>query len=257
MSSSSAATAWPRQNPGRAWRTLGIGKRLILAACLAFLPGLAAAECRLALLLAIDISSSVDPAEDALQRGGLAVALLSPEVRAAAFSVSGEPVALAAFEWSGRYQQDVVLPWTLLLTAADLEAASARIAASRRSYAEFPTAIGYALGFASVMFRDAPLCLRQTLDLSGDGENNDGLDPQRAYGAFPLDRVTVNALSIGGHDADLAGYYRRELIRGPGAFVEEAESFADFERAMRRKLAREMAAPALSAVQTGNGARLK
>ncbi|MEM6638065.1 MAG: DUF1194 domain-containing protein [Pseudomonadota bacterium] len=206
---------------------------------------MAEAGCRLALILALDISSSVDAREDALQRGGLAAALVASEVVEAALSVPGEPVALAIFEWSGRYQQDMLLPWTLLTGPEDLLTAAERIATSKRSYAEFPTALGYALGYAAGVFRDAPECLRKTIDVSGDGVNNDGFGPHLAYAHFPLDGVTVNGLAITGQADDLIDYYRRELIRGPGAFVIEATSFADFERAMREKLRREMEAPVL------------
>ena len=205
----------------------------------------AEAGCRLALALGLDISSSVDADEDRLQRLGLANALASPEVQAALLSVPGETVALAVFEWSGRYQQDVTLDWRLLATQADVLAAASQIRSSRRRYAEFPTAIGYALGYAAGVFAQAPPCLFQTLDVSGDGINNDGFAPRLAYANFPLNEVTVNGLTIGGGADDLAGYYRRELIKGPGAFVEEARDFLDFERAMRRKLVRELEARAI------------
>jgi hypothetical protein len=126
---------------------------VILAAALAAGP---AEACRLALLLAMDISSSVDAGEDALQRQGLAAALRSPEVAAAALAVPGDPVALAVFEWSGRFQQALVLDWTLLSSPADLERAAATVAASRRSHSEFPTALGFAVGHAASVFARAP-----------------------------------------------------------------------------------------------------
>lgn len=217
--------------------------RLGLAVWLLATP--AEAGCRLALALGLDISSSVDADEDRLQRQGLANALTSPEVLAALLSVPGETVALAVFEWSGRFQQDVTLNWRHLSTRQEVLAAAAEIRGSRRRYAEFPTAIGYALGYAAGIFAQAPPCLFQTLDISGDGINNDGFAPRLAYANFPLNDVTVNGLTIGGAADDLAGYYRRELIKGPGAFVEEARDFSDFERAMRRKLVRELEARAI------------
>ena len=105
----------------------------------------------------------------------------------------------------------------------------------------------YALGYAAAVFEAAPACVQKTLDVSGDGVNNDGFAPSLAYRNFPLGDVTVNGLTIGGFADDLAGYYRRELIKGPGAFVEEARGFRDFERAMRRKLVRELSAIAVGA----------
>ncbi|MBD3680091.1 MAG: DUF1194 domain-containing protein [Rhodobacteraceae bacterium] len=198
-----------------------------------------AAQCRLALLLAMDISSSVDEEEDRLQRQGLAAALTAPEVRQALLSVPGDYVALAVYEWSGRYQQDMVLDWVMLDSNAAIDAAAARIAASKRSYAEFPTALGYAIGYGASVFARAPRCLFRTLDVSGDGVNNDGFPPRLAYTNFPLGGVTVNGLAINVANEDVELYYLNELIRGPGAFVEVAEGFGDFERAMRRKLLRE------------------
>ena len=213
-------------------------KWLAALACLVAAP--AVADCRLALALALDISSSVDADEDRLQRLGLANALSAPEVIEAFTANPGETVALAVFEWSGRYQQDMVLDWRILRDRADVIAAADEVRRSKRRYAEFPTALGYALGYAAGVMGAAPPCLFQTLDVSGDGVNNDGFGPRLAYRNFPLAQVTVNGLTIGGAEDDLAGYYLRELIKGPGAFVEIALDFNDFERAMRRKLVREL-----------------
>ena len=107
-----------------------VGRTAALLLALAASPG--AAECRLALLLGLDISSSVDAAEDALQRGGLAAALQAAEVQAAFFAAP-TPVALAVFEWSGRYNQEVLLDWTPIATPAALSAAAAEIPASENA----------------------------------------------------------------------------------------------------------------------------
>lgn len=203
------------------------------------------AECRLALVLALDVSSSVDELEDRLQREGVASALMSPEVQDAILSVPGAYVALAVYEWSGRYQQDLTLGWRALRTPSDIDGAAASISSSRRPYAEFPTALGYSIGYAASVFRAGPDCLARTLDVSGDGVNNDGFPPRLAYKNFPLRDVTVNGLTIGGADDGLPAYYRAEVIKGPGAFVEEAADFEDFARAMQRKLVRETQAIAI------------
>ena len=139
-------------------------------------------------------------------------------------------------EWSGRYQQRMTLPWLVLATREDIVEAATTIARSARIHADFPTALGFAIGYAEGVFAEAPACEFQTLDISGDGRNNDGFGPRTAYETFDLAAVTVNALAIGGQNQNLAEYYRRDVIKGPGAFVEEARDFADFERAMRRKL---------------------
>jgi len=211
-----------------------------------------AAACRLALALAMDVSSSVDAAEDALQRGGLAAALVAPDVQAA-FLAPGDPVALAVYEWSGRRKQILLQDWVLIRAPSDLQAVSARIAASPRSHDDFPTALGYALGYGATLLGRAPDCAAATLDVSGDGENNEGFGPEEAYRAFPFDGITVNGLVVRAMPtegrADLVSYYRDTVIRGPGAFVEVAGGFADFERAMRAKLIRELGAVMLGRVR--------
>ena len=78
------------------------------------------------------------------------------------------------------------------------------------------------------------------IDVSGDGVNNQGFGPDLAYKHFPFDNITVNGLVIEGHDQQVTQYYRREVLRGPGAFLEIAQGFEDFERAMSRKLYREI-----------------
>ncbi len=210
-----------------------------------------ASNCRLALLLAMDVSSSVDAAEDVLQRNGIVAALISPEVEAAFFATA-QPVALAVYEWSGRYNQEVLLDWMLIDSKARLLQAAETIAASKRSHNDFPTAMGYALGFGAGMFQRGPDCLYRTLDVAGDGQNNEGFSPAQAYNAFPFSGVTVNGLVINGADYEaetgLIAFYKGQVIRGPGAFVEIANGFEDYERAMRRKLERELTPPVIGGI---------
>lgn len=195
----------------------------------------------------MDVSSSVSAEEDTLQRQGLAAALTAPRVQAAFFATD-DPVALAVFEWSGRFNQLILQNWVLIDSQATLADVSARIANTPRSHADFPTALGHAMGFASTLLRRAPPCDAYTVDVSGDGPNNEGFDTAIAYSAFPFDAVTVNGLvidvpqqsAIGDAPIDLVAYYLREVIHGPGAFVEVADGFEDFARAMEAKLIREL-----------------
>lgn len=202
-----------------------------------------ATDCRLALVLALDVSSSVDAAEDALQRGGLATALISPQVEAAVFA-SPLPVAIAVYEWSGRYNQNLIANWRLLRSRRDLLTLAETIAGSTRSDSDFPTAMGYALGYGAGLFASAPDCLFRTLDMAGDGENNEGFPPSAAYREFPFADVVVNGLVVNGADFEaeiaLIEYYKTQVLFGPGAFLEVAQGFDDYERAMVRKLVREM-----------------
>ncbi len=204
-----------------------------------------AAECRLALVLAMDVSASVDAEEDGLQRGGMAAALLAPEVAEAFLSDPGTPVTLAVYEWSGRFAQNVLLPWTRIETAGDLTRASEAIGGSVRARDDLPTALGDALGFGATLFENGPDCYARTIDVAGDGVTNDGFPPASAYRAFPFDGIVVNGLAIQGGEHDVAEYYREAMIRGPGAFVIEAAGFGDYERAMREKLLRELSGPVI------------
>ncbi len=203
----------------------------------------AAADCRLALVLALDVSSSVDAREYRLQRDGLAAALIAPEVRRAFFA-SDLPVALAAYEWSGRYNQELILDWRLIDSPAALYGAAGTVARSRRSQTEFPTAIGYALGYGAGVLDRAPPCLSKVIDISGDGKNNEGFPPAAAYAEFPFGGVTVNGLVVNAaeYEAEITviDFYRDQVLHGAGAFLEIAQGFEDFERAMRRKLEREL-----------------
>ncbi|SLN48049.1 DUF1194 domain-containing protein [Roseisalinus antarcticus] len=220
---------------------------LALALCAASAGPAVALDCRLALAIAMDVSSSVDADEDRLQREGLAAALVAPEVQAA-FLRGNLPVALAVYEWSGRWNQKLLVDWVLVRHPGDLARVANQIAGSERSTDQYPTAMGYALGYGAGLLREAPPCLFQTIDLAGDGINNEGFAPESAYAAFPFAQVTVNGLVIDDGSADevsVRAYYAAEVLRGPLAFLEVADGFEDYHRAMRRKLEREVSSQLL------------
>lgn len=221
---------------GRAIRNLIAG--VALAAALA-----APAEaCRLALAFALDVSASVDRSEYKLQLQGLADGLSHPSVSSAILAPGGG-VALAAYEWSGQRQQVMIVDWTLITDRASLEGFVEQLAAHQRRYGEFPTAVGYALAFGHGVMRRAPRCERQVIDISGDGTSNDGFGPDSAYKAFDFGEITVNGLVIGAGDLELISFYRDVVTHGPEAFIEVARDYADFPRAMLRKLLREISHP--------------
>ncbi|MCA0952965.1 DUF1194 domain-containing protein [Mameliella alba] len=214
--------------------------RLGAAFAAALFPAGAEAACRLALLLALDVSSSVDEAEYILQRDGLAAALMNEDVAGAILQEGGGSVAFAVYEWSGRRQSVVIQDWVLLQSMADIVAVSDRLRTVQRSYRRFPTALGYALGFGATMMGEAPECARRVIDVSGDGITNDGFWPQLAYRHFPFDGITVNGLAVLGADPDVVDHFEFEVMHGPGAFVETAKGYEGYERAMIRKLYREI-----------------
>jgi hypothetical protein len=233
------------------------GRACACALAVALLPAAAAGQtCRLALVLGLDVSSSVDAGEYALQTEGLAAALTAPEVRAAFLAVPGQAVALKVFEWSGRLHQVVRQDWAVIATGGDLDRVAARLRSLPRSETSLPTALGSAMRYGGQALADGPRCFRATLDISGDGMSNDGIGPTVARDSDAFAGVTVNGLVVGRNGAVLRSYYRQFVIHGPGAFVEVASDHGDFEHAMRRKLVRELAADHVSALDgygTGSG----
>jgi hypothetical protein len=197
-------------------------------------------QCRLALALALDVSSSVDAEEYVLQSQGLAKALTAPDVMAAILAPRQPPMALAVYEWSGRNQSTVVLNWTILNTAEDVMHVAEILTTGARSFTQFPTAMGFALGFGANLMQEAPTCDRQVIDISGDGITNDGFRPKLAYKHFEFSEITVNGLAVLGADDRVLNYFLNEVRHGPGAFVETAEGYAGFHSAMARKLMREI-----------------
>lgn len=198
-----------------------------------------ASACALALVLAMDGSASVDAREHQLQLNGLANALSDPEVVQAIELVGG--IYVNSFEWSGRYKQVQQLDWQFLSDAASAQKASGILRTALRGHTEFPTALGYALGHASVLMEKAPMvCRRKVIDVAGDGINNDGFGPSSAYKAFNFDGITVNGLVIAGADTAPLEYYRANVIKGHGAFIEVAATYDDYADAMKRKLIREI-----------------
>lgn len=216
----------------------------------------AEAACRQALALGLDVSGSVDAREYRLQIGGLADALNDPRVRDALLALPEHGVDLMIYEWSGSSDQRVILPWTPLSDAAALEGAITLLRSTERRAASPGTALGDAMQFGARQLATRAACQKRTLDISGDGISNFGPRPRDIRDrlqAPPLGSqdLTINGLVIGAEDpalgdsrhgevGALASYYRAEVMLGPGAFVETAEGFEDYARAMTQKLLREV-----------------
>ena len=233
-----------------------IGAAILAASCLA---GPAQASCRQALAIGMDVSGSVDTAEYRVQLDGLAAALTDPEVRQALVVPGMAPVRLLVFEWSGPNHQRVLLDWTEITGPDGPDRIANRLRAATRVAAPPTTAVGDAMVFGAAELRAQPDCWRRALDLSGDGRHNAGRHPRAVKHALQAGdpALTVNGLVIGGSPASgtvdrdegiaaLSAYYHAWVTLGPGAFVETALGFEDFQRAMTRKLLRELQSPALA-----------
>lgn len=231
------------------------------AALLTLLPRAAHAACRQALALGLDVSGSVDGHEYRLQLDGLAAALSSPKVQEALLAQPDAPVRITIYEWSGPRDQNIILPWLIINDINDLNTAIGTLTSHRRLPAAPTTAIGSALLAGFALLDEQGTCWGRTLDISGDGPANTGPRPQDINPAREPPGVIVNALVIGSGDLitgdnrfadikELSSYYRRNVIRGPGAFVETALGFEDYAAAMERKLLRELQSLAIGAFES-------
>ena len=202
------------------------------------------------LVLAVDVSRSIDQEEARLQREGYRSAMSDPAVIAAITGGMLGAIAVAYVEWAGFTLQTLVLPWTRIGSAAEAAAWSARLGrAPRESLSR--TSLSGALRFSGRVLASCPWeGTHQVIDVSGDGVNNSGPPADEERDRLVARGVTINGLPIVNDrpnfgtvpDGTLEAYYRDSVIGGPGAFLIPAASFAEFGQAIRRKLIQEIAA---------------
>jgi hypothetical protein len=227
---------------------------LILAGAAA-LPAIARAaeQVDLLLVLAADVSRSVDSGKFQLQREGYAAAVSDPHVLDAIRSGRTGRIGTTYIEWSGLGSQRVVIDWTTISDAETAKGFGDRLLEAPRSFAD-RTSISGAIEFAMSHLARAPFeSQRRTIDVSGDGTNNSGRDVSLARDEALAQGITINGLVIlsetplawnpdhtnppGGLD----NYYRNNVIGGPGAFVLAAQNFNSFGEAIIKKMIAEVA----------------
>ena len=234
-----------------------VSRRLILAAGLAA-PALitarsarASTEVDVELVLAVDVSRSVDSEEMEMQMRGYAEAFRDPRL---ADGIAGGPlgaIAVTLFVWSDWNIQNTLVPWMKLDGPASCERFAAALdGASRETF--LYTSISGAIDYASQQFGQRYDGLRRVVDISGDGVNNSGRPLAAARGEALEKGIVLNGLAVLDRSPQpavlLAGlppvdeYYRDEVIGGPGAFLMVAEGYEAFSGAVRRKIIREIAA---------------
>jgi hypothetical protein len=202
------------------------------------------------LVLAVDVSRSVDDDEARLQREGYRAAVSDPVVVEAIRGGMIGAIAIAYVEWAGAEYQRLVLPWMRISGTAEAQAWSEKLAEAPRASLSW-TSISGALDFSRGVLAQAPYdATRRVIDVSGDGVNNSGGPVELARDRLVAEGVTINGLPIV-NDRPTFGrmppipldeYYRESVIGGPGAFVIVAEDFNSFGNAVKRKLIREIAA---------------
>jgi hypothetical protein len=190
-----------------------------------------------ALVLAIDVSGSVDDNRFRLQREGIAAALDSEELAAAVSSSVNQTVEVAVVEWAE--EQRLLVPWTVLHGRGDLEALATRLRGASRSWVHTMTDPGGGIAAAARLFADQPFAApRQVIDMSGDGRQNTGeVATADARDAAVSHGLTVNGLPIAsGDEPGIEDWYRTNVVGGPGAFLVVADSYDAFATAFRQKL---------------------
>ncbi len=226
----------------------------VFLALLGFSGGVSAQTTDLLLVLAADVSRSIDESEFALQRKGYSAAVTDPRVLAAIRGGTTGTVAICFVEWSGAGEQNVVADWTVIRDEEDAGGFAAAILAAPRSFIG-RTSISGAIDLAMERFAAAqPRASRRIIDVSGDGTNNSGRPVTEARDEAIGKGVTINGLAIV-NDKPNPGYafhtqppgglpewYRQNVIGGPGAFLRVVEDFHSFADAMTNKLVSEIAA---------------
>ena len=233
-------------------RTGSIGiRRLVLALICAAPPfGMAAAKpVDVALVLAVDVSESIDSEEAKLQRQGYIDAIANSGIIHAIAKGKHGRIAVAYFEWADAANHSLIVDWTTIQDEASARAFGARLQQAKILEGHF-TSISSAIYYALGLFERLPFeTERRVIDISGDGRNNHGPPLEAARAATIEKGVTVNGLPIVNsgdqrytglpHD-HIERYYRQHVIAGANAFIVVAKNFNDFERAISRKLMREI-----------------
>ena len=213
----------------------------------------AAEDVDLLLVLAADVSRSIDSTKFNLQRNGYAAAITNPKVMDAIKSGRKGKIAISLVEWSGSSSQRVIIDWTVIGDAKQAQDFASQVVEAQRPFAD-RTAIGAGVDFAVSQLDRAPFkAPRQTIDVSGDGTNNSGRDVGSARDEATAKGITINGLVIlsetplawnaahtnppGGR----ANYDRDNVIGGVGAFVMAAQNFESFGQAIINKLIAEIA----------------
>jgi hypothetical protein len=225
----------------------------LIALMLGALPARSGEKVDLLLVLAADVSRSVDQPKFQLQREGYAAAISNPRVLEAIGSGAHRRIAICFVEWSGVGAQKVVIDWMLIGNAEAARQFGDQLIEAPRSFAD-RTSISGGIDFAMMQLERAPYeSQRRTIDVSGDGTNNSGRNVTSARDDALAKGVTINGLVILSErpipwnpehtnpPGGLPNYYRDNVIGGAGAFVMVAENFNSFGQALISKLIAEIA----------------
>jgi hypothetical protein len=198
----------------------------------------------LELVLAVDMSASVDEKEFELQIKGIAQAFANPEVIAAIESLGSAGMAVTLVQWSGPESSAAVLPFEHVYNQRTAKAFGFRVSLTQRRSTAGTTAMANAVRLSAELLESNDFeGERRVIDVSGDGRNNTPPDIETIRDRVVDQGFTINGLAILSDDPRLDVYYRRSLIGGKDAFVEVAEDYGRFASAIQQKLIREIYPP--------------
>ena len=196
----------------------------------------------LLLVLAVDVSGSVDRIRFELQREGYAAAFRDPHVLGAIQSGPSQAIAVAMMQWTGPALQVRAVGWSRLGDEASTKAFADAIQHAPRALFGGGTSISGAIDGAQALLFESPYqAARHVIDISGDGPNNRGRSVTRARDEAVNAGLGINGLPILALEPDLDRYYEDNVIGGPGAFVIAAKDYESFADAIRKKLITEIA----------------
>jgi methyltransferase len=196
----------------------------------------------IALVLAVDVSLSIDAEEFALQRAGYAAAFRNKRVIDAIAAGSIGAMAVTYLQWSGAREQQQIVGWHLITDRASAGRFADTLAAADRVVASGSTSLSGAIEAAVRLLRQSGYTAeRRIIDISGDGSNNSGKLPNFARDDAVAAGITINGLAILKNEPFLDTYYLANVVGGHGAFVLKARDFDDFAEAILAKLIREVA----------------
>jgi hypothetical protein len=200
-------------------------------------------EVDLKLVIATDVSRSINNEEALLQREGTAEAFLNPEVVKAIQSGALGRIAVTMIDFSSPEYDKIVLDWTIVKDKASATALAERIRNTPRTPGR-RTSVSSALELGALLLEGSDkdiIATRKVIDVSGDGPNNDGNPMQEAHDKTVAAGIIVNGLPVmdenaNGYYPGLDKYYAGCVVGGKGAFVVVVKDFNDFGAAMRHKL---------------------
>ena len=193
------------------------------------------------LVLALDSSASVDRDEFKLQLEGLAQAFRDPEVGRAVDNLRPFGVAIAVVQWGGPGETKLIIPFIHLENARDAKAFGFRMSHSFRWIRASTTSIATAIDNGrTLLLQNEFDGQRLVIDVSGDGKDNSDVSIVDARQRAKEASIIVNGLAIEAEEKTLSEYYEKNVIIGANAFVETADGFEDFQRAIIAKLVREL-----------------